>query len=380
MSGFEFRVGKPMADRRFTERRTFLKAASAGTIVGVSGCLDALTPDEEETTVDDEDDEPAVDDEDDDPDEVEDDDVDDEPDEDPDFPTEDVEMIVPWAEGGGTDRTARMLADLVEDELGTSTFVTNQTGGSGSVGFNAIATADPDGHTVGVLTVEICTIEHLGVAEVTHEDVESVIQYNFDPAALTVHEDAPYATLDEFIDYADDNPGEITVSNSGIGAIWHLAGAEFERAVDVELDHVGYDGAAPATEAVLGGEVEATTSSAAEVAPQVQDGPLEMLAFFGEERHPLFEDVPTLQEEGIDVATGAWRGIGGPEGLDETARGELETAFENVYESDDFEEFMDENGFGMVHRDADEFEEFMEEEYERFGELIDDLGLEEEDT
>lgn len=319
------------------DRRSFLKVAGAGSIVGLTGTNIAG----------------AV----------------------QDFPTEDVEMIVPWAEGGGTDRTARMLADLVEDELGTSTFVTNQTGGSGSVGFTAISNAEPDGHTTGVLTVEICTIEHLGIADVNYEDVGSVMQYNFDPAALTVHEDQPYDTLEEFVDYAADNPGEITVSNSGIGAIWHLAAAEFERAADVELDHVGYDGAAPATEAVLGGEVEATTSSAAEVAPQVEDGPLEMLAFFGEERHPLFEDVPTLTEEGYDVTTGAWRGIGVPPEVDDEIVEELHDSFEAVYQDEEFEEFMDDGGFGMIYRDTEEFEEFMAEEYDRFGELIEELDI-----
>ncbi|RKD95170.1 tripartite tricarboxylate transporter substrate binding protein [Halopiger aswanensis] len=355
-----------MTDERLSGRRTALKAAGAATMVGLAGCLDTITPDEGEGTAGDTSDggdgsnETGTNES-----------------EGSEFPAQDVEMICPWAEGGGTDRTARMLADLVADELGSSAYVTNQTGGSGSVGFNAIANADTDGHTLGVLTVEICTIEHLGIADVNHEDVAPVMQYNFDPAALTVHEDAPYGTLGEFVDYAEDNPGEITVSNSGIGAIWHLAGAEFERAAEIEVDHVGYDGAAPATEAVLSGEVQATTSSAAEVAPQVQDGPLEMLAFFGEERHPLFEDVPTLQEEGYDVTTGAWRGIGGPSGLDEGAQAELEEAFQNVYESDEFEEFMDENGFGMVNRNTEEFGQFMAEEYERFGELIDDLNLNE---
>ncbi|MHC3437003.1 Bug family tripartite tricarboxylate transporter substrate binding protein [Natrialbaceae archaeon A-gly3] len=316
-------------------RRTFLKVAGAGSVVGMTGITGAVQE----------------------------------------YPTEDVELIVPWAEGGGTDRTARMLADLVEDELGTSTFVTNRTGGSGSVGFTAIATAEPDGHTAGILTVEICTIEHLGIADVNYEDVGGVMQYNFDPAALTVHEDQPYDTLEEFVDYAEDNPGEITVSNSGIGAIWHLAAAEFERAADIELGHVGYDGAAPATEAVLGGEVEATTSSAAEVAPQVEDGPLEMLAFFGEERHPLFEDVPTLVEEGYDVTTGAWRGIGVPPEVDDDVVEVLHDSFQTVFETEEFEEFMDENGFGMIYRDTEEFEEFMADEYERFGTLIDDLEL-----
>lgn len=332
-----------------TGRRSFLKVAGAGAAIGLAGCS-SLTPDEGTGS----DSNGGT-----------------------EFPTQDVEMICPWAEGGGTDRTARMLADLVQDELDASAYVTNQTGGSGSVGFNAIATADTDGHTVGVLTVEIATIEHLGVADVSHEDVGSVMQYNFDPAALTVHQDAPYGTLEEFVDYARDNPGEIAVSNSGTGAIWHLSAAGFAREAGIELDHVGYDGAAPATEAVLGGEVEATTSSAAEVAPQVQDGPLEMLAFFGEERHPLFEDVPTLMESDYDFTMGAWRGLGVPTGVDDGVVQQLHDAYRAVYESEEFAQFMDDNGFGMVYRDTEEFEAFMQEEYDRFGALIDDLGLSE---
>lgn len=338
-----------MTNKRKVDRREFLGAAGVGTIAGLAGCMSQLTPNnggggggDPET-----------------------------------FPSQDIEMICPWSQGGGTDRTARALAEMVQDEIDTSAYVTNQTGGSGSVGFNAISNAQADGHTVGILTVEICTISHLGVADVSPDDVGGVMQYNFDPAALTVHQDAPYSTLEEFVDYAEDNPGEIRVSNSGQGAIWHLSGAGFAREAGIELEHIGYDGAAPATEAVLSGEVEATTSSAAEVAPQVQDGPLEMLAFFGEERHPLFPDVPTLQEAGHDFTMGAWRAIGVPAGVDEEIVGQLHDAYNSVYESSEFEEFMDDNGFGMVYRDTEEFEEFMDSEYERFGKLIDDLGLSE---
>lgn len=339
-----------MAHDTDTDRRAFLKAAGGGTAlaVGLAGCSDLTPGDDGETTGE------------------------------TDYPTQDVEIICPFDEGGGTDRTARVLAEHLQEELGESAYVTNQTGGSGSVGFNEIATADGDGHTIGILTVEISTIEHLGVSDVSNEDVASIAQYNFDPAALTVHEDAPYSTIEEFVEYAEENPGEISVSNSGTGAIWHLAAAEFEQEADIELDHVGYDGAAPATEAVLGGEAEATTSSAAEVAPQVgDDGPLEMLAFFGEERHPLFEDVPTLAEEGYDVTTGAWRGIGGPADLDDGARDVLEDALATIVEDEEFTEFMETNGFGIEHRDAEEFESFMDEEYDRFGDLIDELGLNE---
>ncbi|SNZ12038.1 Tripartite-type tricarboxylate transporter, receptor component TctC [Natronoarchaeum philippinense] len=336
-----------MTDRKRFDRRTVLQAAGGGALVGLAGCTDQLTPDDGGGGGGD----PES------------------------FPSQDIEMICPWAEGGGTDRTARALADMVQDELDASAFVTNQTGGSGSVGFNAISNAEPDGHTVGVLTVEICTIDHLGVADISPDDVAGVMQYNFDPASLTVHQDAPYGTLEEFVTYAENNPGEIRVSNSGQGAIWHLSAAGFAREAGIELDHIGYDGAAPATEAVLSGEVEATTSSAAEVAPQVQDGPLEMLAFFGEERHPLFPDVPTLQESGYDFSMGAWRAIGVPTGVDEAIVGQLHDSYRSVYESNEFQQFMQDNGFGMVYRDTQEFEQFMDSEYERFGQLISELGL-----
>ncbi len=332
---------------RKRNRRSFLAATAVGTTIGIAGCTEALTPEDEGSE------NGAA-----------------------DYPSEDIEIVVPFGEGGGTDLTARQLSEQLEEELGASSFVTNSTGGSGSVGFNEIATSAADGHTIGILTVEVCTINHLDIGDVTPEDFTPIIQYNFDPAALTVHEDAPYDTLDEFIDYAEENPGEINVSNSGIGAIWHLAAAGFEQEAGIELDHIGYDGAAPATEAVLGGEVEATTSSAAEVSSQVQDGELEMLAFFGEERHPAFEDVPTLVEEGYDVSIGAWRGIGGPAGIDEEIVETLEDAFTNIHESDEFRDFMENNNFQLEFRDSEEYSQFMDDEFGRFRDLIDDLGLE----
>lgn len=322
------------------DRRQFLRVSGSGAVgVGLAGCLGELGGGEEE------------------------------------FPNQDIEMICPWDEGGGTDRTARALADGIENEFDVSGYVTNQTGGTGSVGFNAIANAESDGHTVGVLTVELVTIEHLGIAQVNHEDVQSVMGYNFDPAALTVHEDQPYSTLEEFISYAEDNPGEIRVSNSGPGGIWHLSAAGLAREVGIELEHIGYDGAAPATQAVLSGEVEATTSSAAEVVEQVQEGPLETLAFFGEERFELMEDVPTLMEEGIDFTMGAWRGLGVPNDTSEERIEALHDAYSSIYESDEFQEFMETNGFGLAYRDTEEFSQFMQESYETFGEIIDDLGL-----
>ncbi|WP_266082325.1 Bug family tripartite tricarboxylate transporter substrate binding protein [Haladaptatus caseinilyticus] len=291
------------------------------------------------------------------------------------FPSEKIEMIVPWSAGGGTDRTGRKLAELAGNEMDTSFYVTNKTGGSGSVGFNAIANAKPDGYTVGVTTVEICTISHLGIADVSPNGLKPVMQYNFDPASLTVPEKAPYDSLDGFVKYAKKNPGKIRISNSGTGAIWHLSAAGFAQQAGIDVKHAGYDGGSPATKAVLNGEVEATTASAAEVASQVKDGPLKILSVFGNERVSIFPNVPTLKEQGYDFTMGAWRGLTVPNETPDDRIKQLHDTYKSVYDSKTFESFMKQNGFGLVYRDTETFGSFMNEEHERFGNIIERLNL-----
>lgn len=322
-----------------TTRRRFLRSAGAGAVaVGLAGCTQSFGSSES-------------------------------------YPSQNVEMIVPFAAGGGTDRTGRKLAELAGNHMDTEFYVSNRTGGSGSVGFNAIANANADGYTVGVTTVEVCTISHLGVANVDPGMLSSVMQYNFDPASLTVPADAPYDSLSEFVDYAKNNPGEIRISNSGTGAIWHLSAAGFAQQAGIDVNHVGYEGGSPATKAVINGEVEATTASAAEVSAQVLDGPLKTLAVFGDERVSIFPDVPTLKEEGYEFTMGAWRGLTVPNGTPDERISTLHDAYKSVYDSDQFTTFMEENGFGTVYRDTQEFSSFMNSEHERFGTIIEELGI-----
>lgn len=291
------------------------------------------------------------------------------------FPSQKIEMICPWAAGGGTDRTGRKLAELAGNHLDTSFFVTNKTGGSGSAGFNAVANADPNGYTVGITTVEICTISHLGISEITPKALKPVMQYNFDPASITVPKDAPYGTIGEFVQYAKNNPGKIKISNSGTGAIWHLSAAGFAQKAGIDVKHIPYDGGAPATKAVINGEVQATAASPAEVAPQTKDGPLKVLAVMGDERVDLFPEVPTLTEKGYDFTLGAWRGLTVPAETSSDRISTLHDAYKAVYDSDSFKSFMKENGFGLVYRNTKEFDSFMSSELDRFEKIINQLGI-----
>lgn len=294
------------------------------------------------------------------------------------LPSGRIQMIVPWAAGGGTDRTARKLSSLATERSDSSFYVSNITGGSGSAGFRRAANAKPDGTTLGVLTVEVCTISHLGISDITPEAFAPVIQYNFDPASLTVHKDAPYDTLEGFIEHAKNSQdGPIQISNSGIGAIWHLSAAKFAQQVGISdnVEHIGYDGGAPATKAVVSGEVDATAASAAEVAPQVNDGPLKVLGVMGENRVGILPDVKTFKQQGIDVQAGAWRGLGLPADTPSEVVQAYVELFTSIYESSEFEKFMKNNGFGMVYRSSDQYEQFMSSEYDRFGKLINKLNI-----
>jgi len=122
-----------------------------------------------------------------------------------------------------------------------------------------------------------------------------------DPAALTVKKDAPYNTVEEFIAYAKDHPGEISIGNSGPGSVWHIAAGLLAEKADIEVKYVPYDGAAPAITALVGDHIQAVSVSPAEVQGQVEAGDLKILGVMNSERVPAFPDVPTFEELGYDI-------------------------------------------------------------------------------
>lgn len=294
-----------------------------------------------------------------------------------DFPNKEIELIVPTAAGGGTDMVARQLVDIVQDDLDESIGVMNVEGGSGSVGMTQAANANPDGYTATMVIAELAMYEYLGTSPLTPEDFKPVALINYDPAALTVPADAPYDTVGEFIEYAKEHPGEVSVGNAGPGSIWHVAAANLENAADIELNHVPHEGAAPAVTALAGNHIDAVTVSPAEVRTQLDAGSVKVLAVMSDERHDLIPDVPTLSEEGIDAESiGTWRGITVPSETPDEIVEILEETFVSAAKEEEFIDFMNKNGLGVQVKGSEEFGEFMEENRAMFGEIIPEMGLE----
>src|SRR5918992_2213892 len=172
------------------------------------------------------------------------------------YPARPVQVIVPWGAGGGTDATARIIATLLEKELKQPFNVVNRTGGSGVVGHDAIAKAAPDGYTIGMITVEITMMHHVGLTPLKHTDFTPIGLVNADPAGINVRVDAPYKSVKDLLGAIKANPGKLKASGTGQGGIWHLAIAGLLKDQGIEpsaLPWVPSQGAAPGLQDLVAG-------------------------------------------------------------------------------------------------------------------------------
>ncbi len=157
------------------------------------------------------------------------------------YPARPVTLIVPWGAGGGTDATARIVATLLEKELGQPFNVVNRTGGSGAVGHAEIAAAAPDGYTIGMLTVEIAMLHWQALTQLTPRNFTPLALVNEDPPGIQVSTSSPYKTAKELMDAIKlAPPGRFKASGTGQGGIWHLALVGWMQAMGLPANQVAW--------------------------------------------------------------------------------------------------------------------------------------------
>jgi len=291
------------------------------------------------------------------------------------YPEKEITIIVPWAAGGGTDLIARFMADLMEKDLGKPVVVVNKPGGGGLVGFKQIAAAPPDGYTLGITTNSQILQKYSASSYQDWREMAPIALHNYDPSGFTVKAEAPWKNIKEALDWAKANPGKMRVANSGPGAIWHVAAALLGSKTGVQFTHVPYAGANPASVAVAGGHVEATSVSPAEVGTLVRGGKLRILAIAADKREPLFPDVPTLKESGIDFAFGVWRCLVGPKNTPKEVISKLEASTKKAVNDPRFKDFMTKNGFGQMYLGPAESAALMAQDEKDFEKIVPGLGL-----
>lgn len=295
------------------------------------------------------------------------------------YPDRPITMIVPWGAGGGTDAVARIIASLMEKDLGQPVNVVNRTGGSGVVGHAAIASAPADGFTIGMITVEISMMHHQKLTELDPTSYTPIALVNLDPAGFQVRADSSYKTVADVVAAVKANPGKFKASGTGQGGIWHLALAGMLRDAKVDpatVPWVPSNGAAPGLQDLVAGGVEFVPCSLPEARSLIDAGKVRSLAIMAEQRSALYPNVPTLKEaSGSDWATGAWRGIAAPKGLPKNVQTRLEASVKKAYDSKDYKDFMASRGFGITYLPPAEFATFMEKSSADLGATMKAVGI-----
>jgi tripartite-type tricarboxylate transporter receptor subunit TctC len=295
------------------------------------------------------------------------------------YPQRPVQLIVPWGAGGGTDATARIIGALMEKELKQPFNVVNRTGGSGVVGHDAIARAQADGYTIGLITVEITMMHHVGLTQLKHTDYTPIGLVNADPAGVNVRVDSPYKSVKDLLAAVKANPGKFKASGTGQGGIWHLAIAGLLKDQGIDpgaLPWVPSQGAAPGLQDLVSGGVEVVPCSIPEARAMIDAGKVRALAIMDANPPALYPKLPTLKAElGSNWQIAAWRVIAAPKGIPAEVQKTLITALKKVYDSKDYKDFMAKQGYGTVWADPEGTAKFMAASDANLGAALKAVGL-----
>jgi tripartite-type tricarboxylate transporter receptor subunit TctC len=289
------------------------------------------------------------------------------------FPAQPVLLICPWAAGGGTDRVARQLAVSLERELGVPVNVINATGASGVTGHTRGALARPDGYTLTLMTAELNMLHWRGLTPITPSDFRALALVNRDPAALFVRKDAPWRTLQDLDAHVRANPRSVKASGTALGGIWHVALVGWLGQMGAPADAVRWisiEGAAPSFQELMAGGIDLVASSVPEARSLVDAGEIRPLGVMADARLVEFPDVPTMKEQGVDIALGTWRGVGVPAATDARAVSVLSAALDRAVNGADFRRFMQQAGFNWDYQGPEAFTATLAALDARFGTVL----------
>lgn len=288
------------------------------------------------------------------------------------YPSGAVDLVIPWDAGGSSDLAARLFGTHLEEALGTTVTPKNVPGANGAQGWAELASSDPDGYTIGLITYDVLTNQAMDESATQLDDLDFLMEFEEQPLALYVHADGDFQSVDDIVD-ADR---EVVFGTSGLGGVFHQGAGLLAQSVDREFSYVPFDGSGGQLTAMVGQHVDAIVTSPTAPQQYVEDGTLKMLAVFADERSEAYPDVPTFQELGHDVpAHSSFRGIAAPNGLDEEVRATLVEALKATYDNAEFQTQGEEMQLQLTYLDSEGFTSQLETMAPTVAELLTNLGI-----
>jgi tripartite-type tricarboxylate transporter receptor subunit TctC len=234
------------------------------------------------------------------------------------WPSGAIRLVVPFAPGGSTDLTARLVADGLAQRLGVPVVVENRPGGGATTGSQMVAEAAPDGNTLVMSNIASHAISPALYRNIRYDPVRSfthIAMVITNPSVWVVNPRSEIATLADLVRVAKARRGGLDMASSGAGSSNHLLLVRFCDLAGIEHTHIPFRGAGPAMTAVIGGQVPMMSDSLPSAAGHVRAGSVRAIAMSSAQRHPAFPDVPTFREQGFDLVSTSWFALSGPAGM-----------------------------------------------------------------
>ncbi len=289
-----------------------------------------------------------------------------------------IRIVVGFPPGGSSDVTARVIAEKMQAALGTTVIVENKPGAGGRVAAQAVKDAAPDGNTLMLTPFAVMVLQPIAFRSVKYDTtvdftpIGNVVTF---PLALAVGPATPATTLKELIEWLRANPSQANYGSPGAGSMPHFLGEMLSAKAGVKLTHVPYQGGAPLTSNLLGGQITVGFDTPAEFAEHHRAGKLRILALSGGGRDARFPGVPSMREAGIDIDALAWFGLFAPAGVPKATVDRLNAALQDALKASDVVEKLDKLGLSVAPSAADEMTRQLAADKAAWGPVVKASGL-----
>lgn len=293
------------------------------------------------------------------------------------WPARPVRLISPYAAGGSSDISLRLLAEYFEGKMGKKFFVENKPGAGSTIANQTVARADPDGYTFLYAAAPYETAEAMfgKLSYDPRKDLRPIALAMLVPLFLIVNANAPYKTLQEFIAYAKSKPDGVTFATPAAGSQPHLAAEFLIRTAGFKGICVQFGGDAPSYIELLAGRVDATTTALPTALPHIQSGALRVLGCFSDARSSAYPDAATLREQGQDVVAAAWYGFMAPTATPDPIVEQMQSTIEQALSDATIRQKLVVQGMDAHYLPGREFGKFVDSESEKWSKVIREAGI-----
>jgi tripartite-type tricarboxylate transporter receptor subunit TctC len=295
------------------------------------------------------------------------------------YPSRPIRLVVPYAPGGVSDITGRIVAQKMTELLGQPMVVENRAGAGGMLGTAAVAKSPPDGYTIVLSSLSAYAIGPKLVKQPLYDpvaDFTPVAALALSPTILTINTALPFQSVKELIAYAKANPGKLSYGSSGIGSVAHISAEMLRASTGVELVHIPYKSAALAYPDMISGNVSMVFDALPSALQHIKTGKARPLAMMSDRRASLVPEVPTFAEAGYPEATlRLWVGLHGPAGLPAAVVQKLNETAARAVASPDVRERFTAVGADAYSVSPREFAEMVRADVERLGKMMASAGI-----